>query len=352
MTQSSRSPVPVVLVGCGAVSQLFYRPALHALEQAGLLRVAALVDPAEAARKTVHRDFPAALSVAALTELPAMSGALAIIASPPRFHCAQAETAFQAGFDVLCEKPLAANSAEGARMVGAAQSSGRLLAAGHYKRFFPAHRALQQLIAKKTFGTLRRVEITEGGKFSWPALTDSFFRKEQTPGGVLLDIGVHVLDLLLWWLGEPTTFTYADDAMGGLEANCLFVGEFAGGTRATVQLSRDWPTANCYVFHFERAVLHCRVNASNQLELTFDGVPFTFAAELRDPLPPMPTSATAALETNPQAFIAQLADVCAAVSAARAPFVSGVDGLRALRLIEQCYAARQPLSQPWLTSTP
>jgi predicted dehydrogenase len=348
----NRSPVPIVLVGCGAVSQLFYRPALQALEHAGLLRVTALVDPAAAARQTLQRDFPSALSVSGLTEVPTMSAALAIIASPPRFHCAQAEAAFQAGFDVLCEKPLAANSIEGARMVSAAQRSGRLLAAGHYKRFFPAHRALQKLIAQKTFGALRRLEIAEGGKFSWPALTDSFFRKEQTPGGVLLDIGVHVLDLLLWWLGEPTTFVYADDAMGGLEANCRFVGEFAGGTQATVQLSRDWPTANCYVFHFERAVVHCRVNASNQLELTFDGLPFTFAAELRDPLPPAPSLATAALETNPQAFIAQLADVCAAVSEARAPFVTGAEGLRALRLIEQCYAARQPLAQPWLAPTP
>jgi predicted dehydrogenase len=335
------SPVPVVLVGCGAVSRLFYAPALRELARHGVLRTVAVVDPAAAARTALATEL-GARACATLAEGLAAGAALALIATPPKFHREQTEAAFAAGLDVLCEKPLASSAADGAAMVAAAAHSGRLLAAGHYKRFFPGHRALQALIEKQTFGPLRSVEIAEGGRFGWPAATDSFFRREQTPGGVLLDIGVHVLDLLLWWLGEPVSFTYADDARGGLEANCRFDGEFPGGVRAVMRLSRDWATPQCYVFRFERATVHSRVNASNQLELTFDGVPMTFAAELRDPVPATPAPATAALETNPQAFIAQLADVCAAVSARRAPFVSGADGLRSLRLIEQCYAARRP----------
>ncbi len=346
------SPLPVVLVGCGAVSQLFYRPSLRVLENAGVLKVVALVDPAERARAVLLQEFPGARAVAGLADLPAGEARLAIIASPPKFHRAQAETAFAAGLDVLCEKPLAADVADGEAMVAAAARTGRLLAAGHYKRFFPAHRALKLLIARQSFGPLRSVELFEGGKFGWPAATDSFFRKEQTPGGVLLDIGVHVLDLVVWWLGEPNAFTYADDARGGLEANCRFNGEFPGGVRATLRLSRDWATPNCYVFRFDRATVHCRVNASNHLELTLDDLPMTFAAELRDPLPASPAPATAALETNPQAFIAQLADVCAAVRDGRSPFVSGADGMHALRLIERCYAARRPLSEPWLEVQP
>ena len=332
--------MPVVLVGCGAVSQLFYSPALQALAGAGVLSVKAVVDPAEAARTVLARAFPAARAVARMEEVGARVG-LCIVATPPRFHREQCEAAFAAGMDVLCEKPLAPTAADGEAMVAAAMRTGRLLAAGHYKRFFPAHRAIKMFIEQQTFGALRSVEIAEGGRFTWPAATDSFFRKEQTPGGVLLDIGVHVLDLLVWWLGEPSAFTYADDALGGLEANCRFAAEFPGGVRATMHLSRDWPTANCHVFRFERASICCRVNASNQLELTFDGVPMTFAAELRDPL-------GAPLETNPQAFIAQLADVCAAMRERRAPFVTGADGVRAIRLIERCYAARTPLPQPWL----
>ena len=348
MSPPASSAIPVVLVGCGAVSQLFYGPTLKALAKAGELRVVALVDPSAPAREKLRQHFPEALGLASLAEVPAGEARLAIIASPPKFHREQTEAAFAAGLDVLCEKPLASSSAEGEAMVAAATRTGRLFAAGHYKRFMPAHVALKQFIARQTFGSLVAVEMAEGGKFGWPAATDSFFRKEQTPGGVLLDIGVHVLDLLLWWLGEPSEFAYLDDAVDGLEANCRFTGVFAGGTHVTMRLSRDWATPQCYVFRFERATIHCRVNASNQLELTFDGVPMTFAAELRDPLPAVPAPPTAALETNPQAFIAQLIDVCAAVREGRPPAIPGSEGLKAIRLIERCYARRQPLPQLWL----
>jgi predicted dehydrogenase len=348
---TAHSPVPVILVGCGAVSRLFYLPSLRELARHGILKTVAVVDPAAAARNAIAGELHAT-PCATLAEGLAAGARLAIIATPPKFHREQVEAAFAAGLDVLCEKPLASSVADGEAMLAAAARTGRTLAAGHYKRFFPAHRALKRLIERQTFGPLRSVDLHEGGRFSWPAATDSFFRKEQTPGGVLLDIGVHVLDLLLWWLGEPQRFTYADDADGGLEANCRFDATFPGDVRVCLRLSRDWPTPNCYVFRFERATLHCRVNASNQLELTLDDLPMTFAAELRDPVSPATLDRTTALESNPQAFIAQLADVCAAVRDARPPFIPGAEGLRPLRLIGQCYQQRLPLPQPWLAAQP
>lgn len=352
MRESSiNAPIPVVLVGCGAVSRLFYQPALQELARHKILRTVAVVDPSVAARDILAREL-SAKPCATLAEGLASGARLAIIATPPKFHREQSEAVFSAGLDVLCEKPLASSSADGESMVASAVRAGRLLAAGHYKRFMPAHVALKHFISNQTFGAVTSIEMAEGGKFGWPAATDSFFRKEQTPGGVLLDIGVHVFDLLLWWLGDPSEFTYWDDALDGLEANCRFNGVFAGGERVTLRLSRDWATPQCYVFRFERATIHCRVNASNQLELTFDGVPMSFAAELRDPLPTVPAPPTEALETNPQAFIAQLMDVCAAIRTGRPPAITGGDGLRAIKLIERCYARRQALPQAWMTALP
>lgn len=339
-------PVATVLVGCGAVSRLFYQPALLELARHGVVRPVAVVDPVPAAREALA----AALGARACADLPgalSLGAQLAILASPPRFHRAQAEAAFAAGLDVLCEKPLAPTAADAAAIVGSAAAAGRLLAAGHYKRFMPAHQAIKQLIARRTFGALRSLAISEGGKFNWPAATDSFFRPEQTPGGVLLDLGVHVLDLVLWWLGEPAVFAYADDARDGLEANCRLTASFPDGATLDLHLSRDWATTQTYVFRFEHATLHCRVNASNRLELTLDDLPMTFAAELREPLPPRPVPPTAPLETNPQAFVAQLADVCAAVRERREPFVTGAAAIAPVRWIEECYRRRQPLPEPW-----
>jgi predicted dehydrogenase len=315
------------------------------LESHGIAEVSALADPSVKSRQILAAAFPRANVFENANTAIAGGGDLAVIASPPSFHRQNSIAAFEAGLDVLCEKPMAASMEDCEGMIAAAQSADRILAAGHYKRFFPAHRAVKILIERELFGPLVHIEIAEGGKFTWPAVTDSFFRKEQTAGGVLLDIGVHVLDLLLWWLGEPHAFSYADDALDGIEANCRLEAEFAGKVTAVMRLSRDWSTPNCYVFRFARATVHCRVNASNQLEFTIDGLPMTVAGELRDPLPPIPANASGPLETNTQAFIAQLVDVCEAVRVRRSPLVSGIDGLRTIKWVERCYIERKPFGE-------
>ena len=334
------APVPIVLVGCGAVSQLFYAPALRALEADGLLRVTALVDPERVAGAQLRRDFPRAGLTATLAEAAAPDGSLAIIASPPRWHAAQTIAALARGWHVLCEKPIAASSAEAASMIAAAGAAGRVLAIGHYKRFFPSSTYLKFLCrGASPLGALRRFQIAEGGPFAWPAASPAFFQKRETPGGVLLDIGVHVLDLLLWWLGDPTGFSYADDAMGGLEANARVTLRF-GSVTGRVQLSRDWVTAQRYEFEFEHGTAAWTVNDANGLSLSLDGSPGALQGAL---LRPDGTPA----DTNPQSFIAQLQQVVTAVREGTPVLVDGREGARALGLIEACYARRELLNQPW-----
>jgi predicted dehydrogenase len=335
------TPLPVVLVGCGAVSQLFYAPALRALEAAGELRVVAVVDPVGIARARLHQVFPRAASGSAPALAEAPRGSLAIVASPPRYHAQHTIDALARGWHVLCEKPMAATGAEAGRMIAAAEASGLVLAIGHYKRFFPSSRQLKFLCGPAgPLGALQSFSIAEGGPFSWPAASPAFFQRTETPGGVLLDIGVHVLDLLLWWLGEPSDFAYADDAMGGLEANARVSLRF-GTVAGRVQLSRDWATAQRYEFEFERGGIAWTVNDANGLGLTLRGAPYALRGTLHG------ADGTAA-ETNPQCFIAQLQQVVAAVRNRTPVLVDGREGARALRLVEACYARRTLLDQPWL----
>lgn len=335
-------PLPIVLVGCGAVSQLFYTPALRALEATGLLRVAALVDPVETTRKRLKPIFPHAPDTATLAQVEAPPGCLAIIASPPRWHAGQTLAALERGWHVLCEKPMAATSTEAEQMINAASAAGQVLAIGHYKRFFPSSHYLKFLCGPAgPLGALRSFSIAEGGPFTWPAASPAFFQKRETPGGVLLDIGVHVFDLLLWWLGDPTGFTYADDAMGGLETNAR-VSLCFGSITGRVQLSRDWTTAQRYDFAFERGRVSWTVNDANGLSVTLNGAPFALQGTLRE------TGGMAAA-TNPQSFIAQLQHVVTAVHNRTPVLVDGREGVRALRLIEACYARRELLNQPWLS---
>ena len=345
----SNPPISVILVGCGAVSRFFYAPSLQALEANGLLKVEALVDPSPANIEPLAALFPNAVKAAKLEDVP-LASRLVVIASPPKFHAAATIFALEKGATVLCEKPMANSVAEAEAMIAAARTSGSLLAVGLYKRFFPACEALKGIIEKEPLGRLQRFTIEEGGKFGWQAASDSFFRKSVTPGGILLDIGVHVFDLLLWWLNEPEAVRYEDDAMGGQEANCKIELTYQTGARGEVRLSRDWQTRNEYTFFFERGIVRYKVNDANHLEIMADGMPTLLEGNLRKASRTEDLLRSAGVErTNPQSFIQQLCNVAAAMNQREPLRITGEEGIRSLRLIEKCYENRTLMPQPWLT---
>lgn len=346
-----KTPVSILLLGCGAVSRLFYAPTLRELRRVRIVDIKGIVDPVEPVRASLGEEL-GTQTYSTLEDGLRCKPELVIVASPPNFHRQQVEICLKAGHHVLCEKPLASNAQDARAMAGAAKASGKLLAVGHYKRFMPAHQVLRDCIQKETFGRLKHIEMAEGGKFGWPAATDSFFRPEQTPGGVLYDIGVHVLDLLLWWLGKPESFKYQDDRRDGLEANSLLTARFANQASLRLRLSRDWQTPQSYFFRFERAGIHCRVNASNALELSFDGLGPSFSSTLTRPLPAKPARPQTPLQTNAQAFIAQLENVCRTIRGESELVVTPECGVQVMDWIEQCYAQRSALPEPWNAPPP
>lgn len=339
-----------MLIGCGAVAQQFYLPTLRTLSAAGAIVVHSLVDPAESARAALGRTFSGAQQVATPTESRAGEGSLAIIATPPRFHHAQTVESVKRGWHVLCEKPMASTSLECQQMIDAARSANRLLAVGLYKRFFPSSRYIKELVDQEQLGPLRSFTISEGGPFRWPAASPSFFIKAQTPGGVLLDIGVHVLDLLLWWLNEPQSYSYFDDAMGGLETNSRVELTYANGARGAIHLSRDWNTPNLYRFVFERGIISWKVNDANGLTIQLKGSSSALRSQLITPISGALNEPAPRLQpTNPQSFIAQLQNVVSAIQGREPLLISGEQGMRSLQFIESCYRNRQFLQQPWFT---
>lgn len=346
----AKVPIPIVLVGCGAVAQQFYLPTLRTLSSLGEVTVKALVDPSETARSAMAGTFPQAQQVAQLGDAQADEGSLAIIATPPRFHCAQTLESLKRGWNILCEKPMASSSAECEQMIAAARDAKRLLAVGLYKRFFPSSRYLKDLFSQGQLGALRSYSIAEGGPFRWPAASPSFFNKTQTPGGVLLDIGVHVLDLLIWWLNEPSAYQYSDDAMGGLETNARVELSYPDGARGIIHLSRDWYTRNHYSFVFERGIVGWKVNDANGLTVQLAGASSALRSQLISPTANPIASHLAELQpTNPQSFIAQLRNVAAAIQGREPLSIPGEEGIRSLRFIETCYAHRTLIEQPWFT---
>ena len=343
-------PIPVILVGCGAVSRFFYAKALGALAGAGSVRVVTLVDPSEENLAALSDIFPGAKKAGALEEAGVGKSHLVIIASPPRFHAEQTIYALENGASVLCEKPMASTVAEAEAMLKAAEENDGLLAVGLYRRFFPAAEAIKGILQNGPLGKLQSFSIREGTFHRWQPVSDSFFNKSSTSGGVFFDIGAHVLDLLLWWLGEPADFKYEDDAMGGLEANCRLELFYPGGCRGEVRLSKDWANENHHTFNFERGVVRWEVGAANGLKIKLDGMSNLLSGKLEEVLQCSEgLREVNPARTDPQSFIEQLSNVTAAMRGEEDLRVPGEEGLRSLQLIEHCYARRRLMEQPWLT---
>lgn len=338
--------ISVALVGCGAVTEMFYAPTLIELEKEGLLTVRGLVDPSPERLRVMAGFFPNAPHARDIAELREIE--LGIVASPPSFHAKQTLQALEAGMDVLCEKPMAVTSAEAESMIAAARKAKRILAVGLFRRFFPVVSYIRHLIASRQLGSLLGFSIQEGGPFTWPAKSDAFFRKEHAGGGVLLDTGVHTLDLVLHWFGDPEKIDYADDAMGNIEANSKLDLRFAAGLRGSVLLSRDWQTSNLYQFEFERGTASFEGGDCQQVSLQLNNMPMQVTGMVHESRFAGQASETAF--TYSQAFAEQVRDVVDAVRTRRDPRVTGEEGIRSLRLIEYCYAHRHLRPMPWLTA--
>ncbi len=349
-TKASTAPLGVALVGCGAVARLYHAPALAAHAREGTADVRALFDPEPARVAELQALFPAAARIERLSELSRLGIGLAIVASPPGFHAAQTLELLGAGLSVLCEKPLAPTVAEAQSIVEAARTARGIVAAGLFRRFFPATQTIRSLLAGGVIGDVRRFDCFEGGRFAWPTESPGFFaRSRLAGGGVLLDIGVHLLDLLGWWWGEPLDVDYEDDAMGGIEANCRLRLTFPQGFAGEVRLSRDWALPNRYVIQGSRGWIAWEVNEADGLAVGFHGsdvaIDGRLAAERSaNGLP----SVGARAWTFEQSFTSQLANVIAAVGGSAPLAVPAEQALPSLALIERCYRRRHLMPMPWL----
>jgi predicted dehydrogenase len=340
-------PLRIALVGCGAVTKLYYVPALQDLERLGQVQVTALFDPSPVNMKTIHTVFPAAVPVQDFDKLTQLEIDIAIIASPPQYHAAQAIQCLRSGMSVLCEKPMALSVAEGEAMVKAAAEANRLLAVGLVRRFLPATQTIHTLLSRNMLGSVKAFLCTEGRIFKWPVQSASYFLEN----GVLRDIGVHVLDLLLWWWGEPEEIVYEDDAMGGVELNCRIWLKFSQGFTGEVRLSREFRFPNSYVIQCEHGNINWDIDESNQLQLGLHDSNYSMVGQLHTRksmdnglIIPGPVAAD-----FHQCFAIQMQNVIAAVRGTESLIVPGETALASLRAIDSCYSQRTLMNMPWLS---
>jgi predicted dehydrogenase len=125
------------------------------------------------------------------------------VATPNYLHMPVTVAALNAGKHVLSEKPLARTAAEGQAMVDAAVANDRVLSVSFNHRYRGDVRTLKQVIDAGTLGRVYYAKSFWLRRQGVPFWGGWFSKHELAGGGPLIDLGVHMLDMTLYLLGEP-----------------------------------------------------------------------------------------------------------------------------------------------------
>jgi predicted dehydrogenase len=328
--------VRLAVLGCGAVAQIHHLPAISASETAEAIVV---VDADAERARSVATRFGVPGSATDYREILDRIEA-AVLCLPNSLHAPVAVDLLRRGVHVLVEKPMALSGREAGEMIAAAEAGGAVLAVGLDFRFFDSTRFVRDFLASGFLGGLRSFDLRQGVIPRWPFATDFLLRKETAGGGVLADFGVHVLDLLLVWLGEWASIDYRDDARGGIESDCEMSLTMKSGLQGMVEISRTRNLRNTCIFEGERATLEVGIwDPDPSIVLRVGGADLSLSGQAR-------RKDSRALSFQ-DVFVRQVDDFAMAIREGREPLVPGREGRRSLDLIEACYAARQPLEMPW-----
>jgi len=190
------------IIGCGGIANQKHLPALKAF--ADRCEIVAFCDiipeRAQAAAKQfgtpdakVYTDYRDLLKDPSIDDVH--------VCTPNVSHCEISVAAFEAGKHVICEKPMAATTADAEKMIAAWKKSGKLFTIGYQNRFRTDSLTLKSICDAGELGDIYYAKahaIRRRGVPTWGVFPD----KSKQGGGPLIDIGTHALDLTLWMMNN------------------------------------------------------------------------------------------------------------------------------------------------------
>ncbi|MEQ3553328.1 Gfo/Idh/MocA family oxidoreductase [Pseudonocardia nematodicida] len=338
-------PLRAAVIGCGNVAG--NHAAAYARHPGVELVACADVDPGRAAALAARFGAdPAGADDVLDLDLDLVS-----VCTPHPTHEAVVTAAAARGLHVLCEKPIAIDPAAAQRMVRACDDAGIRLGVLFQRRFWPAAQRIRRAIDDGTLGrpVLGEVAVLLHRDSSYYTADPWRGTWAADGGGVLTTQGVHYLDLLQWFMGDPvevscshTTFKHADAIE--VEDTAVATVRFAGGGLATVSMSTGLTPG-----------LGCRIRVTGSNGATVGLSEYPEGTEARLDVWAVPGAAAAGSPygegLEPDVELAaingalapfhalQVADFVAAVRDGRDPAVTGREATRSLAMLTALYAS-------------
>lgn len=199
----------IAIVGCGRIANNAHLPALSANPEVRIKYLCDLIpEKAEAAQKKfggeqVITDYRIALNDPEVESV--------FVLTPNYAHYEVAMAALKAGKHVFCEKPITVSYDLSREMAEEAKKAGKLLNIGVCNRYHKSVEMIEALNAIGDLGKIYHVVCSFRSYRSIPGLGGAFTTKAQSGGGVLIDWGIHFLDLILYILGGAKLKTVTCD---------------------------------------------------------------------------------------------------------------------------------------------
>jgi predicted dehydrogenase len=234
-------------VGLGRASILYHVPALKRMPGAELVGGHDL-SPERRAEWERAAGAPTFETVDAL--FAETRPDVVVIATPPSSHAELCLRAIDAGLHVFCEKPFVESTADADRVIDAARAAGRLIGVNHEFRENPIFAAVRDGVRSGRFGRLAFCQVWQLMNLApWDEPTAW---RAQMANRILLEGGVHLVDLLVTIYGEPPTAVYARHSAGfheqqDADAVHLVTLEFPGGRLGQITIDRLCPAGTRYI---------------------------------------------------------------------------------------------------------
>lgn len=228
------------MLGYGLAGAVFHAPLIASV--AGM-EVAAIVTANSERQARARRDYPTARVLSSADAIFADPQAidLVVVATPNNSHLSLGLAAIQAGLPVVIDKPFAPTSADASQLIEAASAAGVPLTVFQNRRWDSDFRTLQALLAAGALGEIVRFE-SRYERYR-PTVNVQAWRERAAPdeaGGLLFDLGAHLIDQALHLLGNPVTIYAESDARrpGAQVDDDTFVAlRFANGAVAHLWMS-------------------------------------------------------------------------------------------------------------------
>lgn len=239
----------IALVGLGNIAQTIHLPILTKLPDA---EIVAVCDVDKAKARFVAEKFSIPRFYGDYEEmLEAEDDTVGIDVCASTFvHKQIAIAALEAKKHIMVEKPLARTEKEATEIVAAAKKHGRQVMVGMNSRFRPDAMILKSFIEGEELG---KIYYAKAGWFKRISVANPWFtRKEQSGGGVVLDLGIVMFDLAFWMMGYPAVneviaANYSHNAKSVEDSSIVFI-RMKNGSTITIESSWSFESTEDFFY--------------------------------------------------------------------------------------------------------